>query len=217
MFSKNIKEFLSKREKNSIFIRLLLWYYRIFGLTFGGLIITKTNECKINQNLKRFSFITTILIIIALNYLEFDCDKPDLNNKIYSHGFKIIYYLVRFVGHLTKILLSLNCCYIQFRGFGLFRILLKYPIRRMRSKILIASLFFAILLLQLTAFYTNFIATKRNLSLKYVSLITFNIIYYSLALSSIHFTTWGKIKFEIFFKNSFEVYLFRNFSDLLLI
>jgi hypothetical protein len=114
MFSKNIKEFLSKGEKNSIFIRLLLWYYRIFGLTFGGLIITKTNECKINQILKRFVFITTILIIIVLYYLEFNCDKSELNNKVYTHGFKIISYLLWFVRHLTKIVLTLNCCYIYF-------------------------------------------------------------------------------------------------------
>jgi hypothetical protein len=192
MFSKNIKEFLSKREKNSIFIRLLLWYYRIFGLTFGGLIITKTNECKINQNLKRFGFITTILIVIALNYVQFDYNKPELKNKIYSHGFKTIYYLLWIVGHLTKIQFSLNFCYIQFRGFGLFRILLKYPIRRMRSKILIASLFFAFLLLQLTAFYLRFVATKNRLSLKYVSFMTFMIIYFSLAFFTTHFMTWGK-------------------------
>jgi hypothetical protein len=192
MFSKNIKEFLPKGEKNSIFIRLLLWYYRIFGLTFGGLIITKTNECKINQNLKRFGVMTTILIVIALNYVQFDFNKPDLKNKLYSHGFKSIYYLLWIVGLLSKIQFSLNFCYIQFRGFGLFRILLKYPIRRMRSKIVIASLFFAILLLQLTAFYLRFVSTKNRLNLKYVSFMTFMIIYFSLAIFMIHFMTWGK-------------------------
>jgi hypothetical protein len=192
MFSKNIKEFLPKRKKNLIFIRSLLWYYRIFGLTFGGFIITKTNECKINQNLKRFGFITTILIIITVNYLLFNYNRPNLKNRIYSHGFKTISYLLWFVRHLTKIVLTLNYCYIQFRGFGLFRILLKYPIRRMRSKILIASLFFLILLLQLTAFYLRFVATKNRLSLKYVSFMTFMIIYYSLAISVTHFMTWGK-------------------------
>jgi hypothetical protein len=206
MFSKNIKEFFLKGEKNSIFIRLLLWYYRVFGLTFGRLIITKTNECKINQNLKRFGFITTIVIKIALNYLLFSYNKPELKDKVYSHGFKIIYYLLWFVGHLMKIVLTLNCCYNQLRGFGLFRILFKYPIRRMRSKVLIASLFIVILLLQLTAFYTNFIANEEHFSLKYVSIMTFMVIYYSLALSSIHFMTWGKINFEIFVKNSFEFY-----------
>jgi hypothetical protein len=192
MFSKYIKEFLPKREKNSIFIRLLLWYYRIFGLTFGGLIITKTNECKINQNLKRFGFITTILIIIIMNYLHFDYNKPELKNKIYSHGFKTIYYLLWTVGLLSKIQFSLNFCYIQFRGFDLFRILVKYPIRRMKSKIVIASLLFAILLLQMTVFYMRFVATKNRLSLKYVSFMTFMIIYFTLALFTIHFMTWGK-------------------------
>jgi hypothetical protein len=192
MYSKTIKEFLLKRTNKSTFIRLLVWYYRIFGLTFGGLIITKTNECKINQNLKRFGCITTILIIITVNYLLFDYNKPNFKNRVYSHGFKTISYLLWFVRHLTKIDLTLNYCYIQFRGFGLFRILLKYPIRRMRSKIVIASLFFGILLLQLTAFYLRFVATENRLSIKYVSIMTFMIIYYSLSISIIHFMTWGK-------------------------
>jgi hypothetical protein len=161
MFSKNVKEFLSRRKNKSIFIRLLVWYYRIFGLTFGGLIITKTNECKINQNLKRFSFITTILIIIVMNILDFDYSKDNPRNQIYSHGFKIISYLLWTREHMTKILFALNFCYIQFRGFGLFRILLKYPIRRMRSKIVIASLSFALLLLQFSAFYAYFVTTEE--------------------------------------------------------
>jgi hypothetical protein len=216
MFSKNIKAFFPKEEINSIFIRLLLWYYRIFGLKFGGLIITKTNECKINQNLKRFGFITTILIIISLNYLHLEYNKSEPANKIYSHGFKIIFYLISIVRLLKKIQFSLNFCYIQFRGFGLFKILVKYPIRRIRSKIVIANLFIIILILQLTAFYTNFVSTEEHLSLKNVSFMTFMIIYYSLSLSSIYFMTCGKIKFEIFVKNSFEVHFFKIFLILFL-
>jgi hypothetical protein len=203
MFSKKIKEFLSKGEKNSIFIRLLLWYYRVFGLTFGGLIITKTNECKINQNLKRFGLFTTILIIIVINILDFDHNKDNPRNKIYSHGFKIISYLLWTVKYMRKILFALNFCYIQFRGFGLFRILLKYPIRRMRSKIVIANLFFAILLLQLSAFYAYFVTTEERLSLKYISYFIFTIIYHSFAHFSVNFMTWGKKTYlKILFLNN---------------
>jgi len=212
MFSKNIKEFIPKREKNAIFIRLLLWYYRIFGLTFGGLIITKTNECKINQNLKRFGFITTILIIIVMNILQFDYNKDNPTNKIYSHGFKMISYLLWIVKHMTKILFALNYCYIQFRGFGLFTILLKYPIRRMRTKIVITSLFVAILLLQSSAFCVFLVATEERLSLKYISFMIFSIIYHSLALISMNFMTWGKKSYpKILFKNNLK-HFFSYFS-----
>jgi hypothetical protein len=212
MFSKNIKEFLSKRKNKSIFVRLLLWYYRIFGITFGGLTITKTNECKINQNLKRFGFITTILIIIVMNILQFDYNKDNPRNKIYSHGFKMISYFLWIVKHMTKILFAFNYCYIQFRGFGLFTILLKYPIRRMRSKIVITSLFVAILLLQLPAFCVFLVATEERLSLKYVSFLIFTIIYHSLALISMNFMTWGKKSYpKILFKNNLK-HFFSYFS-----
>ena len=56
-------------NKTPFFIKILVIYYRIFGLSIGGLTITKDNECKINKYYKYFGHILTLFILIIFNWV----------------------------------------------------------------------------------------------------------------------------------------------------
>ncbi len=59
----------TNRQKSNIPIinKIILWYFRIFGLTFGGFTLSKNGEFIVNTKLKIFGHIYTILIIVSLN------------------------------------------------------------------------------------------------------------------------------------------------------
>ncbi len=54
-------------RKVSIIIKIFIWFYRLIGLTFGGLVISSNEKLVSNKLLKRYGILTFILLSI-LNF-----------------------------------------------------------------------------------------------------------------------------------------------------
>jgi len=188
------------RKKQINVKSLLLWYYRVLGLTFGGSTITQNNELAVNQKLKYFGHITTLLITILLNILMQLNAEPEHMKQLYNTEFKLIYYLFFLIKILTRIQFSVNLIYYQMRGIQFFKLLLEYPIKHIRSKIIIISLWIVIFIFQLFAIYINFNVTKNQISFMEALRILFTVIYFTTSISAIYLMSWGN-KILHLFKN----------------
>lgn len=120
---------------------LIIWSSRVFGITFGGLIITKDGKYFINKKLKIFGNIITLLIIIVfvvISGLNYNRSVPD---SVYNSGFTIIYYITHFWVQLNTVYFAYTLYYYQFKGFNLCEIWLSLPMNKLENKIIILSLY----------------------------------------------------------------------------
>jgi hypothetical protein len=192
------------KKKVPIIVALFIRYYRIFGITFGGLVIRR-GKCVVNKNLKIFGNILTISMIIVFIILSRITINNEVFDKLYSSGFTIIYHLISICGEVRDILVIINLHYYQFRSSDLFNVLMTYRMKKKKHKIFI----FIILLIHISVdvifalIYLTFFS-KDVISIQTIHVFSLSA-YYSIAFSAIHFITWGK-----FFKKLFKFFNFEN-------
>jgi len=177
-------------QKVPIIVYILIWYFRIYGITFGGLVF-KNGECFVNKNIKIFGYIfITVLIIIFIILSRTSIDN-DVFDQLYSAGFTIIYYLVKICKEIGDLLILINMFYYQFNGFNLFELLTRYQIKKMKYKVLVLTTLFSQLLILGTFTFIYF--NTFNFITYFNGIQSFILgIYYSIHFFSIHFITWGK-------------------------
>jgi hypothetical protein len=178
-------------NKVPIIVSLFIYYYRIFGITFGGLVIRR-GKCVVDKNLKIFGNLLTISMIIVFIILFRIMNNNKFSDKLYSSGFKIVYYLMTICTEMRNILVIINLHYYQFRSYGIFDALMTYRMKKKKHKILI----FIILLIHISAcaifafiYFTFF--SKGVISTRTIIVFSSST-FYSIANYSIHFITWGK-------------------------
>jgi len=191
-----MKSITKINNNNSLFITLILWYYRLFGITFGGLVLNKTQECVVNKYLNIFGFMTTFFIIIIINLENIFIIKVRFLNldKLYNSGFITIYYLSLFSSLLSRIYCNFSSGYYQFKASKLFTVLQTYPINRIRNKIIIYTSFVIAITFQLLIIYFCFKPIQKLFSqTNAISvIISFHLYYESIVESTISIITWGK-------------------------
>jgi hypothetical protein len=184
-------------KKVSIIVTTFICYYRIFGITFGGLVIRR-GKCVVNKNLKIFGNILTISMIIVFIILSRITINNNAFGKLYSSGFAIIYYLLSICREVRDILVIINLYYYQFRSSDLFSALTTYPMKKKKHKIFIFSviiihiLIYSILAMIYLKFFSEDVISIRTIHVLFLG------IYYSIALTVIHVTTWGKFLLKLF-------------------
>jgi len=131
--------FTNKQEINIPSInKIILWYFRIFGLTFGGFTFNKNEGFIVNTKLKIFGHIYTILIIVSLSLHFLINRESKYLDSIYNSGYKLIYYLIFISSLFARFMVCFNFGYIQLRGFKLFKVLFSYPIKTLKNKLIIS-------------------------------------------------------------------------------
>jgi hypothetical protein len=178
-------------QKVPLIVLLFVWYYRIFGITFGGLV-TKSGECIVNRKLKIFGNIFTISLIILYIITTRIVFDTLVFGRIYDSGFIIIYYLIIICREIKDILVVINLYYYQFKGFNLFEILMKYKLTKIRYNLLLLLTFTLHLAVQGICAFVYLTSYKMNISfVNVLCLVILNIIAIT-SIFTIHFVTWGK-------------------------
>jgi hypothetical protein len=193
--------FTNKQKSNiPIVNKIILWHFRIFGLTFGGFTLNKNEEFIVNTKLKIFGHIYTILIIVSLNIFILTSKKSKTLEAIYNSGYKIVYHLIIISSQLSRFMVFFNFAYFQMRGFELFKVLFSYPIKTLRNKIVLSILLVIAIAVQigLLALRINSIKNMDNFSLKYILIDIFGIICYNVSLTVIPLITFGKCNTTFF-------------------
>ncbi len=172
---------------------IILWFCRILGLTFGGIVIKENGEFSVNKILKIYGNIFTIIIIIIEIYMRIECRNEI--NFIYESNFKIFYYLSNASIALISANIILNLLYVQLKGFRLCKLWLNYPLEKLRNKIIVLIIFFAIISTQLIKMFLNiqFSANQLIISLKSISML-----YFTIGLVLIKTMTWCKYSMLFF-------------------
>jgi hypothetical protein len=186
--------FTNKQKSNiPIIYKIILWYFRIFGLTFGGFTLNKSEELIVNRKLKIFGHIYTILIIVTPNILYLTSNKSNSDLEAISNsGFKIVYHLIIIGSQLSRFLVFFNFGYIQLRGFELFKVLFSYPIKTLRNKIILSILLGIVIAVQISLLAMSINSVKNYFSLKYFLIIIFGLICNIVPLTVIPLITFGK-------------------------
>jgi hypothetical protein len=180
------------KKKVPIIVAIFIRYYRIFGITFGGLVI-RSGKCVVNKNLKIFGNVLTISLMIGFIILSRITLKHVNLVKIYDSGFVIIYYIISISREVRDILVIINLYYYQFKSFDLFNALMTYRMKKKKHKFLTLML----LIIHISAYlifvfiYLTFFS-KDVISIQTILVFSLST-FYSMTLSAIHFITWGKI------------------------
>jgi hypothetical protein len=178
-------------QKVPLIVLLFVWYYRIFGITFGGLV-TKSGECIVNRKLKIFGNIFTISLTILYIIASRIVIDARVFGQIYDSGFTIIYYSITFCREIKDILVVINLYYYQFKGFELFKLLTEYKLTKKQYNLFFLILFSLIFLVQGICALIYLTSFKMNINfLNALFLIILNIFAIMNAFT-IHFITWGK-------------------------
>jgi hypothetical protein len=158
-----------EKSYTSAFVKVMLYFYRVFGISFGGMSIsTKTNTSQINKLWKIFGFANNVLLLILIGamiyYLSLD------HSKTFKYDKNISFWLLLFNGFSYFAIVAINSLYLQFYGSAIHKLLLKYPINQKMFFWFITILSFHILIplitltidmvlmpkFEIMAFLTNF-------------------------------------------------------------
>jgi hypothetical protein len=171
-------------------VLVFLWYYRIFGITFGGLVI-KSGECVINRNFKIFGNIFTIWLMAGMLISSRIIIDFDVIRQIYVNGFTIIYYLIYISRAMKDILVAINLYYYQFKGFHLFEVLMKYQMKEKKYKIIILLIFLIHLLIE--AIYILIYLTSIETNIVFANAVIYVLwnLFVTITQTAIHFITCG--------------------------
>jgi hypothetical protein len=178
-------------QKIPIIVLIYIWYYRVFGITFGGLVI-KNGKCFVNKKLKIFSNFLTIVLMIGFIVLSKTVVHLKAIDQLYNSGFTVVYYLMNVSREFRNILVIINLFYYQFKGFHLFEILITYQMKRQVHQILILILFSIHLLITMVFTLIYLFSLKVNVIYMNAMLSAVLTIYYFIALSAIHLINFGK-------------------------
>jgi hypothetical protein len=179
-------------QKVPLIVLLFVWYYRIFGITFGGLV-TKNGECIVNRNLKIFGNVFTISLMILYLIASRFVFGTRIFGQIYDSGFTIIYYSISICREVKDILVVINLYYYQFKGFELFKLLTEYKLTKKRYNLFFLILFSLIVLVQ--GIYALIYLTSFKMDINFLNallLVVLNI-FAAIHILTIYFITWGKI------------------------
>jgi hypothetical protein len=155
--------YFTNNPKSPLINTIILWYFRIFGLTFGGFTLNKSEEFIVNTKLKIFGHIYTILIIVSLNIHFLINRESKYLDSIYNSGYKLIYYLIFISSLFARFMVCFG--YIQLRGFELFKVLFSYPIKTLKNKIIISILLGIIIAVQINLLAMSIYSVKHRFSL----------------------------------------------------
>jgi hypothetical protein len=185
-----LKKFLCHRIP--LIVSVFLWYYRFFGITFGGLVIRK-EECITNRRFKIFGNIFTICLMCVLFISSRIIIDFGVIQQIYNSGFTIIFYLIWSSRVMKDILVVINLYYYQFKGIHLFEVLMKYQIKERKYKTLILVIFMIHLMIEVA--YILVYLTYMSSHIVFANAVIYVLwnLFITIALSAIHFLTWGKI------------------------
>ncbi len=190
----------SAKDKISIKL-IIIWSYRFVGITFGGLVISKSGKRVVNKKLKIVGNIMTFFLsIYFLIPMVFTFKQDRFSMMICDSGFKIIYYIQRTWRQMNTIYIIYNLFYYQYKGFNMLEIWFSFPIKSLKNKIIIISYFiltnFAFFIFLVLRCLSASVKTTSDVIMFLLDLIS--LIYYSIGQYTIKMITWCKLTISWF-------------------
>jgi hypothetical protein len=167
-------------------IPLIIWFYRILGITFGGLSVGSDGELHEKISFKIFgyiyAFVATILSIVGM---IFTTNLEGVQN-IYDRGFIFVYYLIIFNLMIYLIVAMSNLWFFQHNGLKLLLIIQKYKYND--CSILFNMIWFIHIVVVIFLFIYETILVRKNMN-NIMAMIIFKFYFYPMFWST-SMVTW---------------------------
>ena len=112
MFDRKVKAVQKKRG----FPKFLIWYYRIIGITFGGIQFKANNEIVSNKWLRYYGFLSTVVYsVIGLIAIYMRMSDP-VYLKFYENGLELTYFSIGWVMFMNVIQIVNNQLFVNKSG-----------------------------------------------------------------------------------------------------
>jgi hypothetical protein len=123
--------------KVALIARAYFWFYRILGITFGGISINSENKFFVNKYLKYYGILCSILItLFYINGIIVSLTSEEIL-AVYKYGQDMIYW----VGVLTNLFLTIqiivNLWFLNLNSTNFMEILAQYNMKIGKNQIII--------------------------------------------------------------------------------
>ena len=122
MFNKQIKTVQKKRG----FPKFLIWYYRIIGITFGGIQFNQNNEIVSNKWLRYYGFLSTIVYSVIGLIAIYHKMNDHVHLSFYENGLKMTYYTMSWLMTMNVIQIVNNQISVNKYGIPMIEAIGKY-------------------------------------------------------------------------------------------
>ncbi len=152
--------------KNKTRVPFIIWYYRMLGITFGGLSVGSNGEIRKRRIFKIFGYIYALLVTIGTLVGMIFTFKIKEILDVYEGGFPIIYYLIIATVLLYLIVVLSNLWFFQHNGMKLLLIIKKYKYSDYKfSKLFLIICFVHIVVVILVFTYETIVFEKTAFNL----------------------------------------------------
>jgi hypothetical protein len=129
---------MSKINSKVVLIaKAYIWFYRILGLTFGGVSIDSENKFYVNKYLKHYGFLCSIGITLynIIGFIIFATSDEILD--VYKSGQVMAYYWGILTYFLTLFQIIVNLWYLNLNGMKFIEIFVQYETNIRKNQIII--------------------------------------------------------------------------------
>ena len=109
-----------KNNKINEIPRVIIWYYRVIGVTFGGIQFNQNRQLVSNEWLRFIGFLATISYFVAgFFFIHFRMHDPDYI-ALYQNGLHFTYYLSALILVTDIIQIVVNQLFLNSNAIPMF-------------------------------------------------------------------------------------------------
>jgi hypothetical protein len=160
-------------SKVALIARAYIWFYRILGITFGGVSIDSENNFYVNKYLKYYGLLYTIVITLynITGFLVFSTSDEVL--AAYKYGQVMAYWVVILTNLLLIFQIMVNLWYLNLNGMKFIEIFHQYDMNIGKNQIIIFIIWICHIIIPFVGIFYYSYTSKMIITSSPVIVITF--------------------------------------------
>jgi hypothetical protein len=177
-------------SKVALIVKVYIWFYRILGLTFGGVSIDSENNFYVNKYLKYYGFLCSIGITLynITGFIIFSTSDEILD--VYKSGQVMAYCLGILTNFLTLFQIIVNVWYLNLNGMKFIEIFVQYDMNIGKNQIIIFIIWICHIIIPFVGMFYGLYAFKMTKTTSHLLSTTFVIAFWTFKLCSF-FAVWA--------------------------
>jgi hypothetical protein len=160
-------------SKFALIARAYIWFYRILGITFGGVSIDSENNFYVNKYLKYYGFLYTIVITLCSVTVFLVFSTSDEVLDAYKHGQVMTYWVVVLTSLLLIFQVMVNLWYLNLNGIKFIEIFVQYDMNIKKNQIIIFIIWICHIIIPFVGISYRLYASKMIINSSPLIAITF--------------------------------------------
>jgi hypothetical protein len=128
---------MTLNSKVALIARAYIWFYRLLGLTFGGISINSENKFFVNKYLKYYGFLFSTIATLYNIIGFFIISTSDEILAVYRSGQVMAYCLGALINLLLVFQILVNIWYLNLKGMKFMEIFVQYDMNIRKNQIII--------------------------------------------------------------------------------